>query len=621
MPLHVALSLLGALAGILAAPHASRTAFIAPAGATLRSAGLTPLARSTVDTVDTGAVEVQWGVKIPVRDGVRLNATVYRPRGAVRPLPVVFTFTPYNSDTYHDRAMYFARHGYVFALVDVRGRGNSEGAFEPFVNEGRDGHDVVEWFAKQPWCDGKVAMWGGSYAGFDQWATLKEAPPHLATIVPAAAAYPALDFPFYENIFGSYDVQWLTFTSGVTPNDRLFGERSFWRDRFREMYFKHLRFAALDSLVGNATTVFQRWIAHPTPDAYWDAMVPTPEQYARMTVPILTITGHYDGDQRGALAYYRNHMRYGTPEARAQHFLIIGPWDHAGTRTPRREVGGLRFGEASMLDLNDLHRQWYDWTMKGGPKPRFLERRVAYYVPGAEVWKYADSLDGIATEQRKLYLFSTGGAGDVFHSGVLRAEPPTRSEPDRWVYDPLDTRPGELGEPSDDRSLLDQRAALNLFGAGVVYHTAPFPEATEVTGTLRLVLWLAMDVPDTDLGASVYEILPDGTSIFLTDAALRARYRESLRHERPVPRGEIVRYELRSFQLFSRQIAKGSRLRLVIASLNGIDLEKNYNSGGVVAQETGASARTAHIALYHDPAHPSFLELPVVRGPVAAAGR
>jgi len=65
----------------------------------------------------------------------------------------------------------------VFALVDVRGRGNSGGEFEPFTNEPRDGHDVAEWLAKQPFCDGKVAMWGGSYAGFDQWATVKEFPP------------------------------------------------------------------------------------------------------------------------------------------------------------------------------------------------------------------------------------------------------------------------------------------------------------------------------------------------------------------------------------------------------------------------------------------------------------
>ena len=164
------------------------------------------------------AFDLQWGVQIPLRDAVHLNATVYKPHGLKEPPPVVFTFTPYNSDTYHARAAYFARHGYVFVLVDVRGRGNSGGRFEPFVNEGRDGHDVVEWLARQPWGNGKVAMWGGSYAGFDQWSTLKEFPPHLATIVPAAAAHPGVDFPAFQNIFSSYLVRWLTLTSGHTPS-------------------------------------------------------------------------------------------------------------------------------------------------------------------------------------------------------------------------------------------------------------------------------------------------------------------------------------------------------------------------------------------------------------------
>ena len=145
-------------------------------------------------------VDFLWGVKIPMRDGVHLNATVYKPAEMKEPLPVIFTMTPYIADSYHDRAMYFARHGYVFALVDVRGRGNSVGPFDPFANDARDGHDAVEWLASQPWCDGKVAMWGGSYGGFNQWATLKEAPPNLATIVPAAAAHPGIDSPFLHNI-------------------------------------------------------------------------------------------------------------------------------------------------------------------------------------------------------------------------------------------------------------------------------------------------------------------------------------------------------------------------------------------------------------------------------------
>ncbi len=559
-------------------------------------------------------VDLQWGVRIPMRDGVELAATLDRPAGQKEPLPVVFTLTPYIGDTYHPRAMYFARHGYVFALVDVRGRGSSGGTFDPFAQEARDGHDAVEWLARQSWSNGKVAMWGGSYAGYDQWATAKERPPHLATIVPAASAHPGLDFPYTNNVFYPYDMQWLTFTSGQTPNVNLFGESSFWMQKFRELYLAHRPFRELDAIVGNPSPVFQRWLAHPAYDDHWKSMLPTAEQYAAIDLPILTITGHYDGDQPGALRFYRDHLRHASPAARDRHYLIIGPWDHAGTRTPNREVGGLTFGEASVLDLNALHTEWYGWTMKSGAQPKFLEKRVAYYVvgPGAENWKYADTLEEIGAERRTLYL--KGPAGDAFHSGSLaEAKPAGPAEPDRWVYDPLDVRPAELEREDVAKPLTDQRYALNLFGNGLVYHSEPFAEAAEVSGQVKLTLWLALDVPDTDLKADLYEILPNGGSVALTSDLLRARYRESREKEALVPPGKVLRYDFNGFTWFSRRVSKGSRLRLVVSCPNSIYTQKNYNSGGTVADETAKDARTAHVVLYHDAEHPSALEVPIVR--------
>jgi predicted acyl esterase len=180
---------------------------------------------------DPAKVKWQWGVKIPLRDGVKLNATVYTPRDQKSPAPCVFTLTPYISQSYHDRGIYFASHGYPFLTVDVRGRGNSEGQFRPLIQEAKDGHDVVEWLAQQPYCNGKVTMWGGSYAGYDQWVTAKEFPPHLATIVPVASPYAGIDFPMRGNIASPYLVQWLTFTSGHASQDRIFGDDAFWRRR------------------------------------------------------------------------------------------------------------------------------------------------------------------------------------------------------------------------------------------------------------------------------------------------------------------------------------------------------------------------------------------------------
>jgi hypothetical protein len=557
-------------------------------------------------------VDLMWGVKIPLRDGVRLNATVYRPHLQKDPLPVILELTPYISDTYHEWAYYCAQRGYVFAIVDVRGRGNSEGKFNPFFDEAQNGYDVVEWLAKQPWSNGKIAMWGGSYTGFDQWMTLREEPPHLATVIPAASAHVGVDFPMAGNVFPSYLIQWLTFTSGVTGNNNLFGESSLWREKFGEMYREHLPFRDLDKIVGNSSTVFQEWIQHPEVDGFYKRLNISPAQYKQIHIPILTITGIYDGDQNGALSYYKEHMQYGTEEAKAQHYLIIGPWDHAGTHSPQTKVGGLTFGENSKVDITKLHTDWYDWTMKGGSKPEFLKKRVAYYVTGVNEWKYADSLETIAPQKITFYLDSRDGeASDVFHSGVLTDHKPGSSQPDKYVYDPLDLRSGELEETDFPDYLTDQRSDLALHGNGVIYQSQPFAQDTEVSGWPKLVLWLAMDVPDTDLEVSLSEIKSDGSKVVLSGDLLRARYRESLSQAKLVRPGMIERYEFPRFTWFSRRIAKGSRIRLVVDSPNSRQLEKNYNSGGVVAEETARDAHTAHITIYHDAEHASYLELPV----------
>ena len=582
-----------------------------------------PKAEATATPPAATDYDIRWGVKIPLRDKVELNATLYFPKtpdGPAPKTPVIFTLTPYISDTYHARGAYFASHGYVFALVDVRGRGNSAGEFEPFAQEPRDGHDVVEWLAQQPFCDGKVAMWGGSYAGFDQWATAKEFPPHLATIVPAAAAHPPYDYPSLDNVGFLYDMQWFTHTSGRTGQQNLFGDSKFWRTKFLDAYKKHIAFSTLDSFLGNPSKNFQRIIRHPMADAYYDGMVPTQEQFKRILLPILTITGQYDGDELGAMTFYRDHMANASPETRAKHFLIIGPWDHAGTRTPTDEVGGVKFGPAAIVDLNDLHRQWYDWTMKNGAKPEFLKNQVAYYLlaPGNSgangEWKYTDNFANLIANPKTLYLDSKNGdANGVFRSGMLVEKQPNEGA-DQYVNDPMDTSRGENVEgvePKDKTAAVDQSFALCIGKDGLVYHTGPLPKETPLVGCPKVSLWVSIDTPDTDLQADLYEIQPDGTSIALWNDVRRLRYRESLREAKLVKPDEIVKCNFDPGLFVARRLMKGSRLRLVVYSPNSIFWQKNYNSGGVVADETAKDAHTAHIKIYHDAQRPSSIDLPL----------
>lgn len=585
-------------------------ALIALAGGRANAHDSLPSENPTVTAPDAANVDFRWDQKIPLRDGVHLSATVYTPRNQKAPAPCVFTLTPYIAQSYHDRGEYFAAHGIPFLTVDVRGRGNSEGQFDPLLQEAHDGYDVVEWLAKQPYCNGKVSMWGGSYAGYDQWAAAKEFPPHLATIVPVAAPYASVDFPIGHNMFAPYDLQWLLFVSGHTSQDKIFSDEAFWKNKNRRWFESGTPFKNFDTEAGVPSAIFQRWLQHPHPDAFWDSYNPTAEQYARLSIPILTITGAYDGDQPGALTHYREYMKNATPEGRARHYLIIGPWDHAATRTPRAEIGGLKFGPASLVDLPKLHLEWYAWTMQGGPKPQFLQKPVAYYVMGEERWRYADTLEGITSQMQPYYLDSSSNAADVLSAGALG--PQTGSgKPDHYVYDPHDLSFAADEVNSDSADLTDQRADYAERGKLLVYHSAPFEKATELSGFFKLSAWIGIDQPDTDFAVSISEIRPDGSSIELTSDALRARYRENARVPKLVATHAPQRYDFEHFTFVSRQVGKGSRLRLTIAPINSIFAEKNYNSEKPVAEQSMSDARTVTVTLFHDRAHPSALYVPL----------
>ena len=561
-------------------------------------------------THDTDGVRMLTFVKIPLRDGVRLNAEVYLPATGQMPRACVVTMSPYTVQTYHDFGMYHAAHGYAFVAVDVRGRGDSEGEFHPFMQEADDGYDTIEWLAQQPYCNGKVGMWGGSYGGYTQWAVAKERPPHLLTIVPAAAPDAGVDFPMNNNIPYSYLVQWLSFTQGRTSREALFADQNWWLAQARRWFESGASFSSQDGLLGAPPAVFREWLQHPNVDEYWDRYNPTARQYAQMQIPILTITGSHDDDQPGALSHYRQHMQNASEAERARHYLVIGPWDHAGTHSPQAEVGGLKFGPASLVDLGKLHVDWYDWTMLGGSRPEFLKNNVAYYVMFADRWRYAATLAAVTAEMRPMLLDSHGGADDLYGAGVLRPAG-NGGSPDHYVYDPRDVSIAAIEQQVDPNSYVDQRLLNARNGKQLVYHSAPFAADTEVSGFFRLSAWIALDQPDTDFMASVYEVRDDGLSILLSSQVMRARYRESLRNPQPVTTRAPLRYDFNRFSFVSQQVKRGSRLRLVIAPLNSIYFEKNYNTGGIAAEETVKDARTVTVTLFHDRAHPSTLHVPL----------
>ncbi|NIJ35702.1 hypothetical protein FHR22_000351 [Sphingopyxis panaciterrae] len=553
--------------------------------------------------------QVRYGIKIPMRDGVELSATLYLPRGLQAARPTIFSLTPYTADGYHPEGVSFSANGYPYLSVDMRGRGESGGEFSPFVTDPGDGRDIVDWIAKQPFCNGKVGMCGLSYVGYTQWGTVRGDPAGLATIVPSAPAYIGFDFPIRYNIFFNFAATWLTRVWGNTGRIIAYQDGEYWSKEFLRFLESGLPFRKLTQYFGLDSKPFDEWMEHPHQDEYWDQANPTPEQFAKLTIPVLSLCGAYDGDQLGTLEFHRQHLQQAG--AKAQHYLVIGPWGHLEVRKPKAEFFGIKVGPDSVIDMPKLHREWFAFAMEGGPKPEFLQKKVTYYVMVADEWRYADTLEGVTARHETLHLQSSGNADSVYRSGTMGPKPARKAEPDHYVYDPRDLSVPKLEATLTQSHLLDQTMVLARAGGKLIYHSDPFEQDTEVSGFFKFAAWIAIDQPDTDFLVQIYDIGPDGSSMFLTEQHMRARYREGLRTEKLIDTKAPLRYDFDRFFFVSRLIRKDHRLRLVLRANEGLGWQKNYNSGKPVADETMADARTVTVSLYHDAAHPSALTIPI----------
>ena len=568
----------------------------------------------TAQNSDSLDVSINFYQKIELSDGIHLAANIYKPIGTNEKYPTILIITPYVSDENHSRGLFFARNGYVFISVDSRGRGNSEGQFIPFENDGKDGYDIIDWIAKQDWSNGNIGMLGGSYRGMNQWLTLKFMPKNLKTIVPIASVGPGIDFPKHNNIFYPYMMRWLMFVSGKTRNTNLFQD-NFWKNKEEQLYKNDIPFYKYDSVVGFSSQIFKKWVAHPTQDEYWESFHLTPEENNKINIPILSITGYFDGDQPGALSYYNNHMKYGSPAITKNHFLIIGPWDHGGTRKPKSELGGLKFGKNAVIDMNGLYLQWFDWTLQKKGKPEFLKNRVAYYEMGTNLWKYATNLESISNDKKNLYLNSLhSSARNIFLSGELVENPIAEdSLPDSIIYNPLFKK--GINNPSYQDGSDDDFTNQNYINDNgiLIYHSKPLDEDITLNGKISLEVYMSMNVEDTDLTFTLYEITKDNKSIFLQTDMMRARYRNGLKKPQPVLKNKIDKYVFKGEFLLSRVVKKGSRLRLVFSIVDSPRVQKNYNTFKDVSYQSKTDSKEAHIKLYHNLKYPSHLILPIYK--------
>ncbi|MEM9388195.1 MAG: CocE/NonD family hydrolase [Pseudomonadota bacterium] len=561
-------------------------------------------------------VDVLLHQRVSAPDGLSLSATVWKP-AATGKVPAVLVVTPYISDEAHGRARHYADRGYAMVSLDRRGRGDSDGVPQVFTDVGPDACAVIDWIRRQPWSDGRIAMRGGSYRGMTQWMTARHCPDALVTLIPTASAYPGEDFP-RVGPHGTYAylTRWLALTHGRTGNTQLFSDDEYWERKFADAHRRYLPFAQLDRFVGAPSTQFQQWVEGLSALPDFAHLTPTEAQYAKMELPVLTITGHYDGDQPGALRYYREHVASASPAAAAEHFLVIGPWDHGDTRRPTAELGSsevVAFGENSVFDMDQFNLDWFDWRFGRGSKPDFLKDRVAYYLTGANRWVYASSLDAVSERTRTFYLEAEAfEAYEGFRSGQLVDGPAEASAVHTIKSDPLDVSAleitqthqfdliagGEIDDPSP--GYLEQT---------LTFHSPRLAAPMRVAGQLRLTLYLAMDTPDADLVARVWAVLPDSTVRLLGTDTVRARFRTGA--PKLVTPGAIEPYVFERFFWQARELPEGAQIRLTVGPLNDPTMQKNFNTGGRLGFETAQDARVATIQLHHDAQYPSRLEVPL----------
>nr|BBH88326.1 hydrolase [Thermosporothrix sp. COM3] len=541
---------------------------------------------------------ILFNQRVPLRDGVTLSADVYLPSEPAKgKWPVILMRTPYQkaSNATAAMAMDFNRHGYVFVAVDVRGRGDSDGTFTPYRNEGPDGYDTIEWCAAQPWSDGKVGTIGGSYPGRIQWLAALEQPPHLKTMIVSVAP----SDPFVETPTGlpsPMHLCWLHLVSGRVNQPM---ETINW-----EEVYQHLPLLTMDEQTGRVIEAWRAEIAHPQLDDYWQPLC-YQKKFDRVNLPVLHISGWYDDEQIGTPLNYIGMTTTGAPAARDKQRLLMGPWGHNVNGASK--LGEVDFGSQAIIDLRAEQVRWFDRWLKG---IEHNDAPVRIFIMGDNVWRDEQEWPLARTRWTPYYLHSQGKANSRFGDGVLAPEKPADNQPqDTYTYDPARPVPfmteptsSQIGGPDDYSAILRRDDVL-------VYTTEPLTEDVEVVGPIRVELYAASSAPDTDFNAMLIDVWPNGFRQRLCDGMVRARFREGMEQPSLIEPGRVYQYTIDCWNT-SQVFKQGHRICLMLSSSAFPKYDRNLNTGAPLGQTTGMAV--AEQRIYHDAEHPSAIILPII---------
>jgi putative CocE/NonD family hydrolase len=567
-----------------------------------------------------GDIVVRRDVPAEMRDGTVLRADVYRPSEPGE-YPVLVQRTPYDKTvaqqiTYQHPAWY-ARRGYVVVVQDPRGRFASDGEFRPFLDEAADTADTIAWAAGLPGSNGKVAMYGFSYAGANQLLGAGEQPEGLGCIAPGFTGS-----DFYENwtyVGGAFSLAFIV--SWVQPllalpdalkQGNLQGAIALAQQatNFPGLYWTQpLRDFPLFKDNGVAPYFFD-WLDHDTRDDFWQQLS-IRTRYDRIEVPALHFGGWYDSFVEGTLENYAAlSQRAGDDPSRLQR-LVIGPWLHI----PWAPINGVRnFGDQARNGMDELQLEWVDYWLKGEGDVHSWSP-VRLFTMGENKWNDYDAWPPPSARVEEWHLRSSGRATSLSGDGALSRDAPAGESPDLFVYNPgwpVSSTGGRSCCVAEVAPMGPMEQSFNEIRNDVLVYSTPVLESdVEVTGTVELVLFAATDAVDTDWTAKLVDVDENGRAVNICDGIVRARYRDSLEHPTPIEPHRVYEYRVRvgsTSNLFKR----GHRIRLEISSSNFPMFDINPNNGQRTGEATLLQSRVATQAIFHDRGRPSRLLLPVV---------
>lgn len=555
--------------------------------------------------------------EVPMRDGVKLFADVYLPRAEGR-YPVLVVRTPYGvqRDGVHETMIKFAQRGYAVVMNDTRGRYESEGKWEPFRDEAKDGYDTIQWAAKQSWSNGKVATQGGSYLGHVQWAAGKLQPPNLVAMFPALAS---------TNIYRDWitlNGAWrLSFNYGwgvVRMPNRIMLPQFFHSETYSppelkyETILKHLPLKDGDlQSAGYAVQHYRDWIAHPDYDAYWKA-ISDEESFSKYNVPVHTSGGWFDIFLQGTINGFVGVRKHGANEkTRRESRMIIGAWGHG----PTQKYGDVDFGPANNRVQFGTESKWFDHYLQGKDTGIDREPPVEIFYMGVNQWQHEQDWPIPGTKFTPMYIASGGSANTASGNGTLSFNQPAGSASDGYNYDPNDPVPTlggnnccgtpTLAGPKDQRPLANRKDIL-------VYNSQPMTEPLAIAGPVKMKLFAATDGPDTDWVVKLIDVAPDGFAFNVCEGIMRARYRNGVDKPALLKAGEMYEYEV-DLVGTANVFLPGHRIRIDITSSHFPQFDRNPNTGEPFG--SSAKVRVAKQTIFHAAGRASHIVLPVVPVP------